>query len=36
MTDSNQAVGLTKMISVITARSDSIRNALDEQTEATD
>ena len=31
MTDSDQAVGLTKMISVTTARFDDIRNVLDEQ-----
>tara|TARA_B100000242_G_scaffold267840_1_gene217552 strand:+ start:236 stop:346 length:111 start_codon:yes stop_codon:yes gene_type:complete len=35
MTDSDQVVGLTETISVITDRSDSIRNVLDEQTEAT-
>ena len=31
MTDSDQVVGLTETISVITARSDDIRNVLDEQ-----
>jgi hypothetical protein len=31
MTDSDQAVGLTKMISVTTARFDDIRNVLDKQ-----
>jgi hypothetical protein len=35
MTDSDQAVGLTKTISVITARSDDIRNVLDEHAEET-
>jgi len=35
MTDSDQVVGLTETISVITARSDSTQEVLAEQTEAT-